>query len=176
YMKKLPMAMSSYYWMFNACRIPAKPADHPIKYPHAENQHILVIRKNMFFKVPSQHNGKQLSTKELEQQFQRVYEMAEKSPAVGVMTSENRDNWADMRARLLKTSPANKATLQTIEAASFVVCLDDAKPVTLHERAHAYWHGDGCNRWFDKPLQFIINENGTSGFNGEHSMMDGTPT
>lgn len=32
------------------------------------------------------------------------------------------------------------------------------------------------NRWFDKPLQFIINDNGTSGFIGEHSMMDGTPT
>jgi carnitine O-acetyltransferase len=54
--------------------------------------------------------------------------------------------------------------------------LDDASPVTLEERAHQYWHGDGCNRWFDKPLQFIVNENGTSGFMGEHSMMDGTPT
>ncbi|KAK4892602.1 Carnitine O-acetyltransferase mitochondrial [Elasticomyces elasticus] len=175
YMKKLPMAMSSYHWMFNACRIPAKPADYPAKYPHAENQHILVIRKNMFFKVPTHHNGSILSTKELEAQFQRVYETAEKSPGVGIMTSENRDNWTDMRDRLLK-NPANKAILQTIEAASFVVCLDDAKPVTLHERAHAYWHGDGSNRWFDKPLQFIVNENGTSGFNGEHSMMDGTPT
>ncbi|KAK5700642.1 Carnitine O-acetyltransferase mitochondrial [Elasticomyces elasticus] len=175
YMKKLPMAMSSYHWMFNACRIPAKPADYPAKYSHVENQHILVIRKNMFFKVPTHHNGSQLSTKELEAQFQRVYETAEKSPGVGIMTSENRDNWTDMRDRLLK-NPANKAILQTIEAASFVVCLDDAKPVTLHERAHAYWHGDGSNRWFDKPLQFIVNENGTSGFNGEHSMMDGTPT
>ncbi len=48
--------------------------------------------------------------------------------------------------------------------------------MTLEERAHQYWHGDGCNRWFDKPLQFVINENGTSGFIGEHSMMDGTPT
>src|SRR5699024_8095127 len=27
-----------------------------------------------------------------------------------------------------------------------------------------------------KPLQFIVNENGTSGFMGEHSMMDGTQT
>jgi carnitine O-acetyltransferase len=48
--------------------------------------------------------------------------------------------------------------------------------VTLEERAHQYWHGDGTNRWFDKPLQFIVNDNGTAGFMGEHSMMDGTPT
>merc|ERR1712115_247769 len=63
-----------------------------------------------------------------------------------------------------------------IESSAFVVCLDDAAPVTLNERAHQYWHGDGSNRWFDKPLQFIVNDNGTSGFMGEHSMMDGTPT
>lgn len=56
------------------------------------------------------------------------------------------------------------------------MCLDDAAPVTLEERAQQYWHGDGSNRWFDKPLQFIVNENGTSGFAGEHSEMDGTPT
>ena len=48
--------------------------------------------------------------------------------------------------------------------------------MTLEERAHQYWHGDGQNRFFDKPLQYIVNDNGTSGFMGEHSMMDGTPT
>ncbi|KAK5112242.1 hypothetical protein LTR62_004403 [Meristemomyces frigidus] len=176
YMKKLPMAMSSYYWMFNACRVPVKPADHPVKYPGEQHQHIVVVRKNSFYKVATHHGGKQLSTKELEHQFKRIYEVAEKGPAVGIMTTENRDNWTDMQQRLIKSNPANKAALEAIESASFVVCLDDAKPVTLHERSRQYWHGDGSNRWFDKPLQFIINDNGTSGFNGEHSMMDGTPT
>ena len=81
-----------------------------------------------------------------------------------------------MRDTLIAASPANKAALAAIEASSFIVCLDDSQPITLEERAHQYWHGDGCNRWFDKPLQFIVNDNGTSGFMGEHSMMDGTPT
>lgn len=81
-----------------------------------------------------------------------------------------------MREALLAANTANKKSLETIESASFVVCLDQASPITLEERAHQYWHGDGVNRWFDKPLQFIINDNGTSGFMGEHSMMDGTPT
>lgn len=54
--------------------------------------------------------------------------------------------------------------------------MDDASPVTYEERAHAYWHGDGKNRFYDKPLHFIVNDNGTAGFLGEHSMMDGTPT
>lgn len=177
YMKKLPICMDSYKWMFNASRVPAKPADYPVKFDPAQNKHILVIRKNHFFKVPHEVNGQQLNTSELEQAFRRVYELAgQRAPAVGALTSENRDVWTDARAVLLAADPSNARSLEAIESASFVVCLDDANPVTLEERAHAYWHGDGQNRWYDKPLQFIVNDNGTSGFMGEHSMMDGTPT
>jgi len=178
YMKGRPICMDSYKWMFNASRVAAKPADFPIKFDPAQNKHILVIRKNQFFKVAHEVNGLQLTTAELEQAFRRVYELAnaQRAPAVGALTSENRDVWTDARAVLLGANPANAKALEAIESASFVVCLDDAAPVTLEERAHAYWHGDGQNRWYDKPLQFIINDNGTSGFMGEHSMMDGTPT
>ncbi|KAE8452612.1 hypothetical protein EG329_013871 [Mollisiaceae sp. DMI_Dod_QoI] len=176
YMKKLPISMESYQWMFNCSRVPTKPADHPVKYSPAENKHILVIRKNQFFKVLHEVDGKQLNTSELEQQFKAIYQKAERQPAVGALTSENRDVWTDAREILLKAHSSNAAALKAVESSSFVVCLDDASPVTLEERAHQYWHGDGCNRWFDKPLQFIVNDNGTSGFIGEHSMMDGTPT
>ncbi|OQN97876.1 hypothetical protein B0A48_16187 [Cryoendolithus antarcticus] len=175
-MRKMPMAMEQCQWLFNCCRLPLKPADAPIKYDYTKHQHILVIRKNSFYKLPYVVNGKQLNTTELEEQFRRIYKSAEKGPAVGTMTAENRDTWTEMRKRLISSNPSNEAALEAIQAASFVVCLDDAAPVTLTERAHQYWHGDGSNRWFDKPLQFIINENGTSGFMGEHSMMDGTPT
>lgn len=176
-MKGLPICMDSYKWMFNASRVAAKPADHPVKYDHTTNKHIVVIRKNNIYKVLHEVDGKQLSTAELEAQFKRVYELAgTRGAAVGALTSENRDIWTDARATLLQAHAGNAAALETVESASFVVCLDDAAPVTLEERAHAYWHGDGQNRWYDKPLQFIVNDNGTSGFMGEHSMMDGTPT
>ncbi|TFA97421.1 Carnitine O-acetyltransferase [Trichoderma ghanense] len=176
YMKGLPICMDSYKWMFNASRVAARPADYPVKFSPAENKHFVAIRKNQFFKVPHEVAGKQLNTSELEQQFNRIYQVAERVSPVGALTSENRDIWADARELLVSASPKNKEALEVIESASFVVCLDDASPVTLEERAHQYWHGDGANRWYDKPLQFIINDNGTSGFMGEHSMMDGTPT
>lgn len=178
YMKKLPICMDSYKWMFNASRVAAKPADFPVKYDPSAHKYLVAIRKNNVYKIVHEVDGKQLSNAELEAQFRRVYELAggARGPAVGALTSENRDVAADARAALLAAHPGNKAALETVEAASFVVCLDDAAPVTLEERAHAYWHGDGQNRWFDKPLQFIVNDNGTSGFMGEHSMMDGTPT
>lgn len=176
YMKKLPICMDSYKWMFNACRIPARPADHPVKYAPESHKHIIAIRKNQFYRIEYEVNGQQLTTRELEQQFRKVYEQAKSAPAVGILTTENRDIWTDAREVLLKGGAQNKKALEAIEASAFVVCLDDASPVTLEERAHQYWHGDGANRWFDKPLQFIVNDNGTSGFMGEHSMMDGTPT
>lgn len=176
YMKKLPICMDSYKWMFNASRVPAKPADYPVKFDPATHKHIIVVRKNQFFKVLHEVDGRQLNTTELEAQFRRVYELAKRVPAVGILTSENRDVWTDAREILLGADPKNRKAMEAIESASFVVCLDDASPVTLEERAHQYWHGDGANRFFDKPLQFIVNDNGTSGFMGEHSMMDGTPT
>jgi carnitine O-acetyltransferase len=176
YMKKLPICMDSFKWMFNACRIPAKPADYPVKHDYQANKHFVAVRKNQFFKVVHEVDGKPLNTSELEQQFKRIYELAQRVPAVGILTAQNRDVWADAREILLKAHPANAQALEAIESSAFLVSLDDASPVTLEERAHQYWHGDGANRWFDKPCQFIINDNGTSGFLGEHSMMDGMPT
>ena len=177
YMKKLPICMDSYKWMFNCSRVAARPADYPVAFPSAEHKHIVVARKNQWFKVMTEVDGRPLSASELEVQFRRVYEFAtERVPPVGALTSENRDVWADAREVLLSASPKNSRMLREIESASFVVCLDDASPVTLEERANQYWHGDGANRWYDKPTQFIVCDNGASGFLGEHSMMDGTPT
>lgn len=177
YMKKLPVCMDSYKWMFNASRVPAKPADYPVKFDHKVHKHLVAIRKNNVYKIAHEVDGQPLNASELEAQFRRVYELAgSRGPAVGALTSENRDVATDARAVLLDAHPGNRAALETVESASFVVCLDDAAPVTLEERAHSYWHGDGQNRWYDKPLQFIVNDNGTAGFMGEHSMMDGTPT
>ncbi|KAJ5081856.1 Carnitine O-acetyltransferase [Penicillium alfredii] len=176
YMRGQPMAMSSYEYMFNCCRIPSDGEDFPRKFAAQENQHIIAVRKNQFFKVPLVVDGQQLNVSELEKQYQRIYEIAQPSPPVGVLTVADRDHWTAARKKLVAADPANEQALRDIESAGFLICLDDAKPVTLEERAHQYWHGDGSNRWFDKPLQFIVNDNGTAGFMGEHSMMDGTPT
>lgn len=176
YMRKAPISMSSYQYMFNTSRVAAKGADYPIQYGPKGNEHIIVMRKNQFFKVPTHVDGKQLTTTEFEVQFTNIYKNAQKSAPIGSISSLPRDQGVTARENLLAASPTNAAALKDIESSSFVVCLDNHNPITLEERAHAYWHGDGSNRWYDKPLQFIVNDNGTAGFMGEHSMMDGTPT
>jgi carnitine O-acetyltransferase len=178
YMRKQPIAMSSFKYMFNTCRIPGPGRDKVTIYGHRGNQFIVVMRKNRFYKVWHEIDGRELSTADLEVQFKKVIELAGDKPVVpvGAFTSDNRDNWAINRQRLIDANPANAESLKAIEQSSFLVCLDDTQPHTLEERARSCWHGDGRNRWFDKPCHFIIFDNGRSGFLGEHSMMDGTPT
>lgn len=174
----LPLSMDSYKWLFHACRYPTKPSDTARKFDPATHNHVVFVRKNKFYKVAlADESGRELSAAELEVQAERVIQMAgsEKAPAVGALTSENRDVWADARAALLAASPSNAASLESIESALIVVCLDDTKPATRREASWGCWVGDGRNRFYDKH-QLIVFENGKSGFLGEHSCMDGTPT
>lgn len=92
------------------------------------------------------------------------------------------------RAHLLKISDKNVSVLSAIEAASFVLCLDPATPSSAMSSdgsngsdnvitfSRELMHGNGENRWFDKPLQWVVFDSGEAGFVGEHSCMDGTPT
>ncbi|ORE02265.1 acyltransferase ChoActase/COT/CPT [Rhizopus microsporus var. microsporus] len=178
YAKGEPMCMDSYKYMFNNCRIAHKPSDLKATFDPIKNTHIIAIRKNKFYFIDTVYKGQQLSTKEFEQQFQRVIDDAGdiKGIPIGVLTSENRDKWCDYRDDLLAANPNNKKIMDKIESASFVVCLDDLTPFTRDELVRACWHGDGRNRFFDKPLQFIVFDNGKAGFMGEHSCMDGTAT
>ncbi|PSS06556.1 hypothetical protein PHLCEN_2v3614 [Hermanssonia centrifuga] len=174
----MPLSMDSYKWLFHACRYPLKPSDTARKFNPAKHNHVVFIRKNKFFKVALvDKEGRELSAAELEAQIDMVIKLAgdEKGPPVGALTSENRDIWTDARAALLAASPSNAMSLETIESAMIVVCLDDTKPVTRQEASWSCWVGDGRNRFYDKH-QLIVFENGKSGFLGEHSCMDGTPT
>lgn len=176
--KNDPLCMDSYKWMFNACRMPAKPSDYEVVFDPTMHNHIVVMRHNQFYVVETQQDGRQLSTAELEAQFANIIAQAgdKKDPAIGALTAENRDVWTDCRDLLVKAHPSNKAALEKIESSVFLICLDDTAPVTRDEVSRACWHGDGRNRFYDKSLQFIVFENGKAGFMGEHSSMDGTPT
>lgn len=54
------------------------------------------------------------------------------------------------RAALLAVSPSNIASLEAIESAMIVVCLDDTAPITREDASWSCWVGDGRNRFYDK--------------------------
>ncbi|PRT54443.1 Carnitine O-acetyltransferase, mitochondrial [Wickerhamiella sorbophila] len=179
YMRKAPIDMELFRYLFHNCRVPEPKVDGNLEYPVSGNEYFVVARRNRFYKVPYlTPEGRQLSTAEFESQLLKIYNDADlkgTGPNVGALTSENRDVWYDMRRDLLADA-TNAASLETIQASAFVVCLDFAYPLENVERTYQYWHGNCQNRFYDKPVQFVINDNGTAGFMGEHSMMDGTQT
>lgn len=171
------LCMDSYQWLFNACRIPVKPADVANKYPPDSNNHIVFIRNNRFYEVPTRlSDGTEIGVQQLEAQIDKIKSHAGSTMGVplGVLTSDNRDTWTDARAALL-ASPKNAESLKRIESAIIIVPLDSTKPTTREEVAWTMWTGDGRNRFYDKH-QLIVCDNGQSGFLGEHSCLDGTAT
>jgi carnitine O-acetyltransferase len=161
--------------------------------------HIAVLCKGQFFVFNTLWPNGQLAILEpgLVKNFEAILNYAAtRDPvesameAVGVLTAENRDQWASCRAKLVALSPKNAEMLRLVDTALFVVCLDDCSPESLDDRAanmlHGSYHlethlrahegvlqiGTITNRWYDK-LQLIVCENGAAGINFEHSAVDG---
>lgn len=152
-----PLCMASLKWLFHAARLPEKPEDTATKYDPATHNHAVVLRKNRFFVLPlAGPDGAELSAAQLEAQVARIIDAAGEgaatAPAVGALTGDNRDLWADNREALLRASPSGKnaAALEAIDSAMIVLVLDDSKPVTREDISWATWVGNGRNRWYDK--------------------------
>lgn len=98
YMRKRPLAMSSYDWMFHACRLPVPALDRPVKYSPAEQYpFVVVVRKNRFWKLPYLHNGRPINAAELQAAYTHIYRATTTpAPPVGLLTTQNRDVWAEV--------------------------------------------------------------------------------
>eukprot|EP01116_Phalansterium_solitarium_P025693 TRINITY_DN9949_c0_g1_i2.p1 TRINITY_DN9949_c0_g1~~TRINITY_DN9949_c0_g1_i2.p1 ORF type:complete len:626 (+),score=142.42 TRINITY_DN9949_c0_g1_i2:105-1982(+) len=174
YMGAKPLDMNQYKSLFTTARIPGENGD-TMTWPKPSNK-IVVISKRQFYVVDVfGADGRATSVHDLEAQFRRIIDDSHASPlpenGVGVATGTNRPDGARIR-QALQQDGGNRANLQTIDEALFVVCLDDAKPVTWDERGLHIIAGDANNRWFDKNFQLIVFSNGVPGFNGEHCPLD----
>lgn len=179
------LCMESYKWAFNACRVPASPSDYAVK-TREDNpaaQCFVVVKQNRFYRIPfADEQGRHYSTEALRQAIQTVIDGHASStnavpPPVGILTGINRDHWAEAYGHLA-ANPANVPSIRTIQQSAFVICLDEAEPTEIVDFSRKLWTGqkEAGNRWWDKPLQWVVYRNGESGFIGEHSCMDGTPT
>lgn len=176
-----PYCMNAFKYMFNNSRVPAAGSDVTKLYDPAEHRYFIVALNNNFYKVyHHDKNGQPLSKvaiyKQLDYLVNVVNPKVPRGVGIGALTSLNRDEYLSTYEHLTGASPVNDDSFETIFASSFVLCLDDNYPVTIEEKSKNNWHGDGQNRFFDKPLEFFVAKNGNSGFLGEHSRMDATPT
>lgn len=171
HMNEEPLCMDSLQWLFNTTREPGIGIDKICKYPG--NDYVVAIRRGQFFKVQLAENKMSLPYSKLKTEFEAIQDLQmETQPSVASLTAEKRDAWADLRKAVISLEAANEELLSMIEAAAFVVCLDDGSPTTPSQRSNQFLLGDPRNRWSDKSLQFVICENGASGYICEHTMLD----
>ncbi|CAG8481244.1 17884_t:CDS:2 [Funneliformis caledonium] len=185
-----PLCMSQFKRMFGTARLPSD--NGCIMNTDHESRHIVVLCRGQFywFDVLKENNDVGISEKELVTNLKTIKKDASGVPivdvakhAVGILSTENRRIWADLRDILEKSSENNKDALRVLDSALFIVCLDEVSPATGDELAtnmlcgtYDIQQGVQCgtcaNRWYDK-LQIIVCENGSAGVNFEHTGVDG---
>nr|XP_046207948.1 choline O-acetyltransferase-like [Oncorhynchus gorbuscha] len=180
-----PLCMKQYYRLFNTYRLPGHKRDTLVihKPGSTEQEHIIVACKNQFFVLDLVVNKKKLKEMDILTQLEKIVKMAENSeerqPPFGLLTSDGRTEWAQAREVLIKDS-VNRESLAVIEKCLCVLCLDNPSGMEVGDtsRALLMLHGGGhdkmgANRWYDKPMQFIVGEDGVCGTVCEHSPFEG---
>uniref|UniRef100_A0A1A7Z2K6 Choline O-acetyltransferase n=1 Tax=Iconisemion striatum TaxID=60296 RepID=A0A1A7Z2K6_9TELE len=181
-----PLCMEQYYRLFTSYRLPGPERDTLVAQESTvmpEPEHIIVACKNQFFVLDVVINFRQLNEKDLLTQLEKIVKMAEseeeRQPPIGLLTSDGRTEWAEARSVLMRES-TNRDSLDMIERCSCLVCLDEACGPQLGDTTCATMmlHGGGAaknggNRWYDKPMQFVVGADGCCGVVCEHSPFEG---
>ncbi|KAJ2557529.1 hypothetical protein EV175_001288 [Coemansia sp. RSA 1933] len=185
----VPLCMNQFQWQFGTTRIPHAGCDRVVNQYPSTAKHILVMYRAQTVAVPVYGAGGQRASlaqivNQLIQTTKRIDSMMagkkDRQPSVANLTAGNRDDWAAAR-ELLEKDAANRASLETVDAALFVVCLDvdvDAQDTAdVHRTIGVLNHSDaGSNRWYDKSIQLIVLNSGRFGVNCEHTPVDALTT
>ncbi|NXM20127.1 CLAT acetyltransferase, partial [Ploceus nigricollis] len=181
-----PLCMKQYYGLFSSYRLPGLTKDTLVAQKSnvmPEPEHIIVACNNQFFVLDVVINFRRLSEGDLFTQLQKIAKMAENEeemlPPIGLLTTDGRTEWAEARMTLMKES-TNRDSLDMIERCICLVCLDSPSGVELNNTNMAFqmlhgggYHKNGANRWYDKPMQFVVGRDGLCGTVCEHSPFDG---
>nr|XP_021140081.1 choline O-acetyltransferase isoform X2 [Columba livia] len=181
-----PLCMKQYYGLFSSYRLPGHIKDTLVAQKSSvmpEPEHIIVACNNQFFVLDVVINFRRLSEGDLFTQLRKIAKMAENEeemlPPIGLLTTDGRTEWAEARTILMKDS-TNRDSLDMIERCICLVCLDSPSGVELNDTNMALqllhgggYHKNGANRWYDKPMQFVVGRDGVCGTVCEHSPFDG---
>ncbi|QFU25294.1 choline/carnitine O-acyltransferase [Shewanella eurypsychrophilus] len=171
--KELPLCMNQYNQLFSSTRIPRQGTDE-FKTLSSRN-HIIVMHHQGIYKLNIiDEHGSIRSPFAIEYELDCILSISKSGQNLGLLTTMQRDDWAESRAELLQISANNKNAMTAIEEASFVLCLDKSEPNEIAEISKQLLHGEGQDRFFDKSLQFIVFKNGKTGINFEHTGVDGS--
>ncbi|KAJ1100833.1 hypothetical protein NDU88_005908 [Pleurodeles waltl] len=180
----IPMDMDQFRMLFSTCKIPGITRDSIINYFKTEREgsspsHLVVMCRGRQFTFDAVHEGSILTPPEFLRQLDYIHKMCHSEPTgpgVGVLTSEERTRWAQIREYLISLDPKNLTILENIQSCLCVVSLDDSSPhgtaEDYSEISLALLAGDPTVRWGDKSYNCLIFSNGTFGSNCDHAPYD----
>lgn len=185
------LCMYQYSRLFGTARIPTDTGC--VMQSDTTSKHIVVLCRSQFywFDVLDENNDLIMTEPDMAVNFQTIIDDACQTPiteaaknAVGVMTTEKRRIWAQIRDNMANQGDLeNTECMKIVDSALFVVCLDHAAPESLSDLSKnmlcglsviekGVQVGTCTNRWYDK-LQIIVTENAKAGINFEHTGVDG---
>jgi len=171
--KEMPLCMNQYNNLFSSIRIALSGTDE-FKVSSSRN-HIVLMHSMRIYKLDVlDTTGCIRSPAAIEYDLECILTSPGKGQNLGLLTTMQRDAWAESRAELLQISADNKKAMTVIEEAAFVLCLDESRPEEITHVSKQLLHGEGRDRFFDKSLQFIVFQNGKTGVNFEHTGVDGS--
>jgi len=173
-----PLDMVQYSRLFGTVRIPRQHRDELQTF--STSKHIVVSAGGRFYVVRvfnDDNTAKKApeiaaALKAIVEDSKKQGKKAADTESLGLFTTEDRDVWAKLRDVLI-ADPTNKASLEKIDTALFVVSLDSESPSSQIECNKLFLHGDARNRWFDKSFSLYVAANGKAALNFEHSWGDG---
>ncbi|CAO1613709.1 unnamed protein product [Parajaminaea phylloscopi] len=184
-----PLDMFQYTRLFGTARIPTANGCRMDSCP--DSRHIVVMRRGQlyWFEVLDEEHRPLLTERALLGNFQAILRDADTirpedvaAGSIGILTTEQRKIWSTHRDTL-KSNKHNARCLDVVDAALFVVCMDDSEPESpaelcnnvlcgTYKLENGVQLGTCTNRWYDK-LQLIVCANGAAGINFEHTGVDG---
>jgi carnitine O-palmitoyltransferase 2 len=167
--KSYPLDMAQYPWLFSTTRQAFPGKD--VLYTDAQSRHIAVMHNNNVYAVEGlTAAGEPVPQQQLEQALRWIVQQKKTSPlGVGSLSILDRDTWAAARPKLVRD---NEASLQALEGAIMLVCLDERPAVDAASKAAIFLHGRN-DRFYDKSLQLIVSGDAKAAINFEHSWGDG---
>ena len=176
YYKAYPLDMSQYKGLFGATRIPQRDKD--VIYRNETTKHILIMKDGNFFTLEAlDSNGNIHEPGFILAQLKYLASIcpAPSPNPIGALTTQNRRIWAAARNHLTSISTVNADNMTLIDSALFCISLDNTtyKADDPVPTIRNFLFDESKNRWYDKSLSVIVDKDGTTGVNFEHSWGDG---
>ncbi|RSM03807.1 hypothetical protein CEP52_007172 [Fusarium oligoseptatum] len=158
-------------YIFNSARLPGVPLDRMAKF--RGNDYMAVLHRGHIFKVMLKDGEENVSAEALIKIFSAILGRPDTDENwTSILSADDRTSWAENRQALMDLEPTNKETIDMVEAAAFLVCLDDTEPTEAEDRIRDIMMLKGFNRWVDKSIAFVVCKNATSGTYVEHTCID----